>query len=162
MPPISDYSPEWDDEDERLLDEQVPSVSSTPESLLELKKYWLLRAVNLLVRREHSEYEFVQKLKLKACPAEFIEGILSYCKAQNYLNETRFAEAFAQSKANKGFGPKRVRYELQQHRLKEADIAIALEETDWQAAKEIALRKCAGKEAQKLRNALFQRGFSDK
>ena len=150
-----------DDEDDLLTANEAPVNSDNPEVLLALKKYWLLRAVNLLVRREHSVYEFRQKLKLKACPLKLIDGILVYCKEQNYLNEARFAEAFAQSKANKGYGPKRVQYELQQHRLNVLDIENALIAVDWQAAKVLALQKCKKHDAQKLQAVMYQRGFTD-
>lgn len=43
------------------------------------RRYWFERALNLLMRREHSIVELQQKLSLKECPPELIDEIITEC-----------------------------------------------------------------------------------
>ncbi|MBS7819677.1 regulatory protein RecX [Wohlfahrtiimonas chitiniclastica] len=122
-------------------------------------RYWQERALNLLMRREHSIVELTQKLTIKGCPETVLPKVLAYCHEHNYVSLERFAEMFARNQANLGYGPHRVTMQLRQHQVPSDLINIALEEADFTAAKAIALRKIGAKPEPKLKAALYRRGF---
>ncbi len=123
------------------------------------RRYWFERALNLLMRREHSIVELQQKLSLKECPPELIDEIITECLEKNYLSLERFAEVFARNQAKLGYGPKKVQFLLKQHQVPLDVVSIALEEADFEEAKATALRKIGSKPEPKLRAALYRRGF---
>lgn len=123
------------------------------------KRYWFERALNLLMRREHSIVEFRQKLMLKGCDAQLVEEIIAQCIEANYLSLERFAEVFARNQAQLGYGPKKVQFLLKQHQVPSDLVSIALEEANFDEAKAIALRKIGQKPESKLKAALYRRGF---
>ena len=131
----------------------------SPEDRQKEKRYWFERALNLLMRREHSVVELKQKLTIKGCRDELVDEIIEDCISANYLSLERFAEVFARNQAQLGYGPKKVQFLLKQHQVPSDLMAIALEEVNFDEAKEIALRKIGQKPEQKLRAALYRRGF---
>lgn len=131
----------------------------TPEDQQKEQRYWFERALNLLMRREHSIVELRQKLTLKGCSAELTEKIITQCLDANYLSLERFAEVFARHQAQLGYGPKKVQFLLKQHQVPSDLVSIALEEVDFDEAKAIALRKIGQKPEPKLKAALYRRGF---
>ena len=131
----------------------------SPEDRQKEKRYWFERALNLLMRREHSVVELKQKLTIKGCRDELVDEIIEDCISANYLSLERFAEVFARNQAQLGYGPKKVQFLLKQHQVPSDLMAIALEEVDFDEAKEIALRKIGQKPEPKLRAALYRRGF---
>lgn len=131
----------------------------SPEDRQKEKRYWFERALNLLMRREHSDVELKQKLTIKGCRDELVDEIIEDCISANYLSLERFAEVFARNQAQLGYGPKKVQFLLKQHQVPSDLMAIALEEVNFDEAKEIALRKIGQKPEPKLRAALYRRGF---
>lgn len=131
----------------------------SPEDRNKEQRYWFERALNLLMRREHSIVELQQKLMLKECPKHLVDAIIAECIEKNYLSLERFAEVFAKNQAQLGYGPKKVQYLLKQHQVPADLVSIALEETDFVLAKETALRKIGQKPEPKLKAALYRRGF---
>lgn len=131
----------------------------SPEDRQKEKRYWFERALNLLMRREHSVVELKQKLTIKGCRDELVDEIIEDCISANYLSLERFAEVFARNQAQLGYGPKKVQFLLKQHQVPSDLMAIALEEVNFDEAKEIALRKIGQKPEPKLRAALYRRGF---
>ncbi len=123
------------------------------------KRYWFERALNLLMRREHSVVELQQKLSVKACPAYLVDEIIAECLDKNYLSVERFAEVFARNQAQLGYGPNKVKFLLKQHQVPSDVVSIALEEANFEEAKETALRKIGNKPEPKLKAALYRRGF---
>lgn len=124
-------------------------------------RYWRERAMNFLIRREHSEVELRQKLQQRQCPSALIDPIIDWLYRERYLSLERFAYSYSKNRADLGYGPIRVRYELAQiHRISEKDIRAAFKEIDWHHARLIAERKVGKKEGAKYYAALYRRGFS--
>ena len=71
------------------------------------------KALDLVSRREHSQYELIQKLN-KRFPETMpiIEEGVKKLAVNNILNDERFAEMYLNSRARKGFGPKKIEMEL--------------------------------------------------
>ncbi|RAS69399.1 regulatory protein [Vibrio diazotrophicus] len=102
------------------------------------------RALYLLTRRDHGEFELWQKLLLKGFEEEEVQQAVIYCKEQGYLDDQRFARSQVRQHIAKGHGERRIRQELQQKRV-ENDVvnsAIEQEEVDWfELAKQTAEKK---------------------
>lgn len=137
-----------------------------------LKSELKRKALDLLSRREHSIYELVEKLRRHApdTEKELFDELVSELIALGYLSEPRYAEMLIRSRVSKGYGPSRVRQELQQKRVSRELISLSLEacDVDWfELAKEVRERRFGLSEFegdQKLRakqqRFLFSRGFS--
>lgn len=92
-------------------------------------------AVRLLGGRALSTGELRQKLLRKAEKAGDIEGVLVRLKELGYLNDKRFADAYAAARLeNQGFGKMRVLRDLRQRRVApvvaEKAVQQAFEQTD--------------------------------
>ncbi len=101
-------------------------------------------ALHLLTGREHSRLELKNKLLAKNFPTEIVEQVVTYCTEQDWVNDTRYAAMFCRVKARKGLGPIRINGELRQKGIPEADIQLAMEqsEQDWfELAKTVYLKK---------------------
>ena len=72
------------------------------------------KAMDLLARREHSEYELRQKLKSRDYDVDAIDAALQGLKQDHLLSDARFAEAYVNHRFNAGVGPVKIRYELRQ------------------------------------------------
>lgn len=75
---------------------------------------WHKRAVDLLARREHSTLELKRKLQQKGAPKDLIDTLLNGLEQSGYLSDERFAEGYVRYRSQAGFGPIRIRAELQQ------------------------------------------------
>ena len=62
--------------------------------------------------REHSLAELETKLGTKTQSADLLFTVLDELKAANYQSDSRFTESFVRSRANRGYGPIRIRREL--------------------------------------------------
>ncbi len=130
------------------------------DELLHQWRYWRERAMNFLVRREHSEVELRQKLSQRALPEWLLDPLIEWLYDQGYLSLERFAYSYAKNRADLGYGPIRVRYELRgEHQIPERFINDAFCEIDWERAEEIAARKIKHSDPFKYRAALYRRGF---
>ncbi|ENM5763361.1 recombination regulator RecX [Vibrio mimicus] len=101
-------------------------------------------ALQLLSRRDHSEYELQQKLALKGHQAEVIDEVVKYCLELGYLSDVRYAESQARQMVHKGYGEQRLRQQLKEKRVAEDVIEQVLAEQtiDWfELAKEVAHKK---------------------
>jgi len=83
-------------------------------------------ALELLARREHSVLELRQKLIWRAFPPADIDAVLERLVAEKLLNETRYAEIYAHSRADKGYGPLRIDRELRERGVPDEIIAPVL------------------------------------
>lgn len=90
-------------------------------------------AIVLLARREHSVYELSQKLGRKLGASEgggdhenLLNQVLNKAIVDGYLSDQRYAEAYARSRVNKGFGCDRIRHELNQKGVAPEVIASTL------------------------------------
>ena len=127
------------------------------------------KALDLVSRREHSQYEITQKLN-KRFPETMpiIEEVVKKLAVNNILNDERFAEMYLNSRARKGFGPKKIEMELNFKKVDSSLIAIAIEEYEsWtENAQNELLKKFKGikptdyNSKMKQKQFLFNRGFS--
>ena len=127
------------------------------------------KALDLVSRREHSCYELIQKLN-KRFPETMpvIEDVVQKLVTNNILNDERFAEMYLNSRARKGFGPKKIEMELNSKKIDSSVIANAIAEYDsWaENAENELLKKFKGikpndfNSKMKQKQFLFNRGFS--
>jgi regulatory protein len=91
------------------------------------------KALELLVRREHSRRELGRKLSARGIEREAADAAMDKLAAQGFQDEQRFAEMLARSRAAGGHGPIRIRAELAMHGLAREVIDAALDRcgTDW-------------------------------
>jgi regulatory protein len=91
------------------------------------------KALELLVRREHSRRELGRKLAARGIDRDMADAAMDKLAAQGFQDEQRFAEMLARSRAVGGHGPVRIRTELATHGLSREVIDAALEGcgTDW-------------------------------
>jgi regulatory protein len=125
-------------------------------------------ALDLLARREHSRRELTRKLDARGFPDEVIAPVLDDLERSGTLAEARFTESFVRSRVAKGQGPARIRAELAQRGVADADTEGALREADvdWRATIRAVRRKRFGPELprdyrERARQARFleYRGF---
>lgn len=79
------------------------------------------QAMDFLARREHSRQELRQKLLRKGHDEAIIETTLQQLVSDNLQSDERFAEAYIRSKVAAGYGPLKIKSELQ-HRGVSQDI----------------------------------------
>ncbi|MHA6129010.1 regulatory protein [Pseudomonas mohnii] len=91
-------------------------------------------AMDLLARREHGRVELTRKLRQRGALPEMIETALDRLTEEGLLSESRYLESFVAYRARSGYGPLRIREELNQRGLQRSDIELALRESgiDWQ------------------------------
>lgn len=139
---------------------QTPHLEEDTEAYLKLWKYWRERTMNFLVRREHSEVELRQKLRQRDCPSWLLNDLMHWFYEKNYLSLSRFAYSYAKNRADLGYGPIKIRYELSaQHQVPSKEIEEAMSEIDWASARSTAERKIKQSDPMKYRAALYRRGF---
>ncbi len=90
-------------------------------------------AITLLARREHGRFELQRKLAAKGYDAEAIFLVLDSLEGERLQSDARYCESYIRSRVRKGYGPNRIRMELQEKRLDSTLINeyIYLDEWDW-------------------------------
>jgi regulatory protein len=127
------------------------------------------KALDLVSRREHSRHELMQKLN-KRFPdtMPIIEEALDKLIANKILDDERFAEMYLNSRARKGFGPKKIEMELYSKKVDSFLIANAIEAYEsWNENAENELKKkfkgiqpTDYQSKMRQKQFLFNRGFS--
>ncbi len=84
-------------------------LNRKPQPCAEVRQYAML----LLARREHARFELTAKLSAKGFESPHVESVLNSLEAENLLSDKRFAECYIRSRVNRGYGPYRIRMELQ-------------------------------------------------
>lgn len=103
----------------------TPSVPLSPTSLRS-------RALAMLARREHSQFELRQKLAELGGESAIIDAILNEFSTQNWQNDRRFTEVFIRYSARKGQGALNIRQELKQRGITDKEmVEELLAEHDW-------------------------------
>lgn len=100
--------------------------------------------VNLLARREYSEFELRNKMQEKAFSEEEIENALAHCQQKNWQSDKRFAENYLNARSQRGYGINRIKQELRQLKGVSSDIIEEVfEETeiDWESLALNVLKK---------------------
>ncbi len=126
------------------------------------------KALELLSRREHGEYELYSKLLQKGFDKEIIQQVLTQLKKENLLSDYRYASSLIRSrqKSNpEGVGMLRLR--LRSKRVNPEAIERAIEE--WSSDDDnynLAIKRAVEKylrknrDREKLLLALMKKGFS--
>ena len=91
------------------------------------------KALELLVRREHSRRDLKRKLGLRGADPEEAAAAVDKLAGLGYQDDSRFAASFARDRAAAGYGPVRIRQELAGHGLdrEQVETALAACERDW-------------------------------
>lgn len=126
-------------------------------------------AVRLLTRREHGAFELANKLALKGYPTSAIQDALHECQHLGLQSDSRFVENVCRTRICQGYGPQRIRQELQNLRVdvELIDTVLQQEDDNW-LAYAIGVWKKKYKEQdelsyialQKQKKFLLYRGFS--
>jgi regulatory protein len=140
------------------------SSPSAPLSTTSLRS----RALAMLARREHSQFELRQKLTELGAESSVIDAILNEFSTQNWQNDRRFTEVFIRYSARKGQGALNIRQELKQRGITDKEmVEELLAEHDWfDLAQETRLKKFGEelptdrKEQARQLRFLQYRGFS--
>ncbi len=110
----------------KLENEIEPSVgersvdgfrSSEDETKSEYKRL-MHKAIHLLSMREHSVQELDAKLQAKTENHEVVYSVMEFLRANDYVSDIRFTEAFVRARANKGHGPVKIKADLRQKGVK--------------------------------------------
>ncbi len=105
-----------------------------------------LAAMNLLARREHSRRELRQKLRRRFSETPLLDQVLQRLANENLQSDERFAESFVRQRAQRGYGPGRVRQQLTERGLDDEAVshAFTAAEVDWCAVASRAYQKKFG------------------
>ena len=97
----------------------------------------LTLGIAMLSRREYSRYELRTKLRQskEGFAADDIEAALERLTEEKWQSDLRFAQALVRMRGNSGYGPLRIRNELQTHRISSEEVADAMSQFDgkWEA-----------------------------
>lgn len=127
------------------------------------------KAARLLAAREHSRTELLRKLVARGAEHSVANSAIDALQEQGLVSDRRFAELFARSRANRGYGPQKVSAELKHRGVDPQIIAETVdgEEIDWldvlreQKDRRVAARRITSyREWAGCARALQQRGFS--
>jgi len=127
------------------------------------------KSLDLVSRREHSRHELMQKLdKRYPATSPIIEEVLDKLEINKILDDERFAEMYLNSRARKGFGPKKIEMELNSRRVNSVFISNAIEAYEnWlENAQKVLKKKFKDQKPldyqskMKRKQFLFSRGFS--
>lgn len=89
-------------------------------------------ALRLLARREHSRFELTLKLRQRKLESPVIESVLDEFESEGWLSDERFAEVYTRSRVDQGYGPLRIRAELQQKGIRFIPESLAdIPESQW-------------------------------
>ena len=120
-------------------------------------------ALNMLIRREHSQLELSRKLQQKEFSDKDIVDSISLLIEQKYQSDERFSESFIYMRYGQGKGPILITVELKDRGVKHFDLSIY----DWfELAKEVRRKKFGMnipvdyKEKAKQKRFLRSRGFN--
>ncbi len=90
-------------------------------------------ALRLLARREHSAAELKYKLQRRGHDAPVVDGIVEQLAGAGWQSDSRYAEMLVRNRIDQGYGPLRIRAELEAARVPDAEVrsALAAVEVDW-------------------------------
>ena len=122
-----------------------------------------------LARREYSRHELQAKLQAKGYDAATAQSVVEQLTADGYVSDHRFVDSLIRARRARGYGPLRIRFELQQKGIAAPAIESAVDARggDWLAELKRVRRKKFGNAlpatyAERARQARFlqSRGFS--
>ena len=83
--------------------------------------------MDYLARREHSEQELARKLTGRGFAAGLVETAVAGLKTDGLLSDQRFAEAFVNSRFQRGSGPQKIQAELRERGIDTDLISLCIE-----------------------------------
>lgn len=128
-----------------------------------------LAAMDLLARREHSRRELRQKLRRRFRDRNLIDTVVEGLVQERLQSDSRYAQSYLRQRAERGYGPLRIRQEMRQRGIGDDDIgaAFAAGDQDWLALAARAMTRkfgdspCADLRERARRARFLQyRGFS--
>lgn len=109
-----------------------------------------LKMADLCARGEHCSFEIKEKLRKMQISTSIAEEITDYLIENRYIDNLRFATAFARDKVRlSGWGRNKIRMALAMKRIDSSDIREALDEID-EEDYDAALNKAAAAKAKSL------------
>ena len=126
-------------------------------------------AMDYLARREHSEQQLTRKLTGRGFDEQLVEIAVAELVADGLLSDVRFAEAFVNSRFQRGSGPQKIRMELRERGVAAELVSLSIEAFDdqwWQRVREVREKKFGSeqpgdfKERSRQMRFLQQRGFT--
>jgi regulatory protein len=126
-------------------------------------------ALALLAGRDFARQELVRRLERRGYPPKHVASVVASLVAERLLSESRFLEQFIRQHAGRGHGPVRIRMELRERGVADAEIdeALGAATEDWAALARDARRRrfgvsLPGDLRERARQARFlqYRGFS--
>lgn len=127
------------------------------------------RSIGLLANREHSAKELTRKLASKGFDEIAAADAMQLLQENGYQSDDRFTQAYISMRSRRGYGPVRIRMELQERGIDESLILEYLDPYDesWaQSALQVQVKKFGTgkapdfKEQAKRKKFLQYRGFS--
>jgi regulatory protein len=118
----------------------TPSIALDEASPRDIR----LKAMDLLARREHLRSELRLKLNSRFEDKAEICRVLDQLEQDDLLSDQRFVEAYLLYRANRGYGPERIREELRRKGAGKEVVADLLHacDRDWaQLARQARLKK---------------------
>jgi regulatory protein len=125
--------------------------------------------LRLLARREHSQHELLDKLQLKGYSKPECQAVIGLLAQDNWQNDVRYAENYARSCMQRGYGPVYIKHQLRQQGIEAIDLDSIVQQTadSWASLLEHVYRKKYGSkpitdnsDKAKRQRFLLQRGFS--
>ncbi len=129
-------------------------------------------AVRLLTRRDHTRFEIIQKLGQRGFDGGVIDRVLVECRRLDYIDDERTARVYIDQLARRGFGFRRIRFELRKKGLTGERFEIILNEhlaeiDEHEIARKVMLKKMKSfesvedpqKRRDKMYRFLYSRGF---
>jgi regulatory protein len=123
------------------------------------ERSWLDKAASWCAYQERSQHELRGKLMEWACPPSLAEEIISRLIGEGFVNEERFAKAYAGGKFRmKQWGRLKIMQGLRGHQITPRNIQSGLEEIPEEAYKEALLKQADKKWRLSTGNALQRKG----
>ncbi len=125
--------------------------------------------LGLLVRREHSQKELLNKALLKGWGTDNIVIVVDELAVQGWQSDLRYAESYTRHRINKGYGPLWISYELRKNGIDNFNLDDTVRQTvgSWMDLLEQVYSKkykqasvLDRNEWAKRNRFLMQRGFS--
>ena len=86
--------------------------------------------MRILGRREHSARQLERKLEIRGHDEARAREVVGRLAESGWQSDSRFAETLARSRAGQGYGPLRIRAELQAAGVSDTDMRAALDALD--------------------------------
>ena len=83
-------------------------------------------ALASLAMREHSVFDLSEKLLRKEYPNHVVSELVESLQQEGLLSDFRFAEMYWRSRSRKGYGPMKIRQELESKQVSSDDVSSGL------------------------------------